>query len=138
MKPYEQVEHTADLALRVTGAGPAELLDHAVRGLCSLITDPRAWREEDARDVDVQGGGLEDLLVEVLNEMLFLLDARQFLALRLEVLQLDHDRLRGRFHGQAFAPDPARIRHVVKAATYHGLAVRHGDEGWSTVIVFDT
>jgi len=138
MKPFEPVDHTADLALRVWGATPGDLLANAVRGLCSLITDPCTLRDEEIREVDVQGGGLEDLLVEALNEMLFLLDARQYLAVRLEVLELVQDRLRGRFHGQVTPPDPARVRHVVKAATYHGLHIRPAAGGLATVIVFDT
>jgi SHS2 domain-containing protein len=138
MKPFEQVEHTADLALRVWGETPAELLSNAVRGLCSLITDPRLLQPARPLDVDVAGNSLEDVLVELLNEMLFQLDARQYLACDLEIRRLDVGGLRGRFRGQGFTVDPRTIRHVVKAATYHDLHIRPAAGGLATVIVFDT
>jgi SHS2 domain-containing protein len=138
MKPFEQVEHTADLALRVWGKTPAELLSNAVRGLCSLITDPRPLRPVRTLDVDIPGDSLEDVLVELLNEMLFQLDARQFLACGLEVRRLEADALSGSLHGLDFTPDSRNIRHVVKAATYHGLEIRPERGGLAAVIVFDT
>jgi len=85
---YHEVEHTADRALYVWGARPPDLFAGAARGMYGLMADldelvPIEWRE-----VRLQAGDRETLLVDWLNELLFLTDTEGLLFVGFQVQAL--------------------------------------------------
>ena len=139
MGRFEEIDHTADYALRVWGEDLRDLLETAGQGLIWLMTAgeapaPSQWREYHLQAVDLEG-----LLVACLRELLALAEAGTLPAalqvreagdrppaawLRVGVLPLPQ--ARGYLH-----------RHI-KAVTYHNLALRPACGGLGVTITFDT
>lgn len=131
---YEEVPHTADLALRVWGPTLTSLLEHAALGTvwltrCELPPDSHS----EQHDVALEAVDLESLLISWLNEILYLVsnhylhpEAFQFHAAAPRLLSVS-------VHGRA----PAQAHRGVKAATFHDLRIVETPSGYQAVVVFD-
>lgn len=132
---YREVEHTADRALWVWGQSVPALFVGAARGMVSLMNDPdREGRVATQwRIVSLEALDRESLLVEWLNELLYLAESEGLLLCAFEIESLTDTTLEGRAGGV-----PAEeIKGDIKAATYHDLALEENEGGWSTLITFD-
>ena len=132
--PFEELEHTADRALRVWAGDLPSLFVEAARGMFSLVADlagdatPRGWDPIDLEAIDH-----ESLLVEWLNELLFLAEDadRLFVAFRID--HLTHTQLRA----QAGWVPGHPTRAYIKAATYHNLQIVATDDYLLVELTFD-
>ncbi|NOZ69628.1 MAG: archease [Deferribacteres bacterium] len=150
MKKYEQIDISGDVALRVWGRTLEELFRNAAEGLSDLITDRGGIKETEEREIVITGENMEGLLVQWLNELVFLFDTYGFIGKQFSI-SLGHAqddsmpgsgrrgkvRLTARISGGCFTPGVNESRLLVKAATYHGLSFRHVNSGWEAVVVFD-
>jgi len=136
---YRPLDHTADLGLEVRGGTLPELYAHAAEGMCALFFDLPAVRPRQERTVAAQGHDREEVLVDWLGDLLYMVEVEQFLPCRFEVVELDETHLCARVAGEPFDPQRHRWRTGIKAATYHDLHVRQEPGGeWSVRIIFDT
>lgn len=133
MQWYEQLDHTADLAFRIYGRDLPELFAHAAQALFSHLTTLEAIQPSQQEQVCVQATDCETLLVDWLNELLYLHETKGRLYCRFEITHLSDSRLEATIHGQ----DGARVETIVKAATYHDLAIEKTDAGYVATVVFD-
>ncbi|HSA60261.1 MAG TPA: archease [bacterium] len=134
---YRVLEHTADIRLRVSGRSFAGLLKNAVFALTDQILDARSVRAIQSRKLRVRGSSLEELFVKVLQECLFLFDARGFAVRTLRGMRLEGDVLEGVLRGERFSPRRHGPKSEVKAVTFHGLKVKRRLKLWSAEIVLD-
>lgn len=135
MSPYREVEHTADWALQVWAPSLPELFVDAARGMLALAghtPDPGPPAPEAWRPIEVSADDAEALLVSWLQEVLYLLEAEGVAGDHYRMLALDPTHLRAEVAGQ-----PARIDKVIKAVTYHNLAIRATPAGYDVTVVFD-
>jgi riboflavin kinase/FMN adenylyltransferase len=130
---YLEVDHTADRALRVWGRELPDLFAGAARGMTSLMADLDGLAATEWRTVRLEGWDRESLLVNWLNELLFLTETERLLFVDYRIESLTDTTLVAQVRG-AHAPV---TKSVVKAATYHDLRLVHDGTGWSTVITFD-
>jgi SHS2 domain-containing protein len=134
---YEVFDHTADIGLRVRAASLEALFVEAARGLFSLIV----VNPDDVRDVNEIAVRLQDdepdyLLLDWLNELLFLFESRRVLLVEFDV-KLDGDHLSATARGEVFDPKRHELDHEVKAITYHGLKVERDGDGWLAEVIVD-
>ncbi|MFC2030838.1 archease [Chloroflexota bacterium] len=130
---YREIEHTADRALWVWGEQLADLYAGAARGMYTLMADIEGRVATRWREIRLKGRDREGLLVDWLNELLFVSEVEHVLFVDFQVTQLGSGQLvalAGEVPGSATQAD-------IKAATFHNLAVNRVDDGWSTVITFD-
>ena len=73
---FEEVEHTADQAFRVQGQTFAELLENAARAMSSLDRLGPSGKPSVVRTIEAEGIDRETLLVNWLNEFLYLEQTR--------------------------------------------------------------
>jgi SHS2 domain-containing protein len=140
---YRELDHTADRALRVWGRGLADLLVGAARGMCSLMGDLEGLVPELWRTIRLESSDREALLVEWLNEVLYLIDAEGLLFVDFRIESVSD--LETAWAGAAGAAMVAHVggaaapvtRAHIKAATFHDLRLVEDAAGWSTVITFD-
>ena len=134
---YESLDHTADLALRVWAPTTRELIEQATAGFIGTMVDPDTV--EPAREIAVKatGAGPEELLVGWLNEILFAFDAEGMAPSHATVDAVTDGEVRGRLFGQDFDPLHNDVRNVVKAVTFHDLAVKRMGDLLEVTIVFD-
>ena len=135
---YELVDHTGDMAFRVSGPDRPTVFRRAAAALFDLVAGVESIRERASVSLDVAGAvDIEDLLVRFLSELLYLHDAEDWLFRDVRVLELADTRIRATAHGERLDADRHRIRRQVKAVTYHGLRFGPSGEGWEARVVLD-
>ncbi len=129
---FEEIEHTADYAIRVWGAELPELFVEAARGMNALAGGAPGMPVV-TRQIAVQAADLETLLVAWLEELAFLLESEGQMFDRLEMLSFSPTALTARVGG-----GPAvGLQKLIKAVTFHDLAIRPTAGGYETIVVFD-
>jgi SHS2 domain-containing protein len=137
-KDFEFIDHTADVGMIAYGADLSQAFANAARALFSLMVEPKSVRETLSRDIELSAPDEESLLVEWLNELIYLFDTENILFRRFEVSELDSGRLRARGYGEKVNSSRHQLRTGVKAATYHMLSVsRDEDGGYRVKVIFD-
>lgn len=134
MPHFEEIEHTADYAMRVRGRDLGSLLVNAARGLaCMLVSDPDrlacrrdVWIKVDACDA-------ESVLVEWLNELIYWSEVEMIVFGEFELKQVTSTSVRAQARGDRVH----QLRHHVKAATYHNLEIIQTEQGLEATVVFD-
>jgi SHS2 domain-containing protein len=129
---FREVEHTADRAFTVRGNDLAELFVQAARALRAIQGQPDT-QETVSREVELSGVDRETLLVNWLNEILYLQDVHKESYSRFQMAAISGTFLRASLHGE---PN-ASIRRSIKAVTFHGLKIERLADGWEATIVVD-
>lgn len=133
-RPFEEVEHTADRALRIWGRDLAELFVNAALGMNSLMLAADADREPAlAKDIRLEAIDAENLLVAWLSELAFWAETELLIFTRFEFRRISPTGLSATTRGNRVS---ALEKHV-KAVTFHNLEIRSAPDGLSTTVVFD-
>ena len=134
---FEIIEHTADVGFRAWGATMAGLFRNAARALMAIAADSAAIDAATGRAVEIAGHDPESLMVNWLEEVLYLFDTGRFAACDFAVEEIAPDHLRARLIGEP--RDPARHPWmiIVKAITYHQIEVVERDGRWETTVFVD-
>jgi SHS2 domain-containing protein len=133
MKRFEEIPHTADWSFRAFGRDLPELFENAAYALFAMQGAASNGQEERPRRVAVVGLDYESLLVNWLNEILFLQESERQVYDRFEIKAISAQAL----EAQAFGAPVGKIDKVVKAVTYHNLKIEQTPEGWQAVLVVD-
>ena len=135
--PYEVLEHTADVGLRIYGRSLPELFSNAGLGLMALAIETQVIEEHERLSLAVSGSDVEQLLVNWLSEILYHMDAEGWMFARFTITECSPTAVAGEGWGER-RDLASRIRAVaVKAVTYHQLSVRETPEGWQATVYFD-
>jgi SHS2 domain-containing protein len=136
--PFEEIEHTADWALRVRGADYAALFQAAARGMFGLLAELDAVEPTIERRIALQSLDVEALLVDWLNELLYLAEAEQVVFTRFELARIDVAPDGGAtLDARAWGGSAPELRKTIKAATFSGLAIQRTAAGLQVDLVFD-
>ncbi len=128
---YAWREHTAELELVVEGESERDVFIEAARAFGKLIE--RDDGGDSARHaIELKARDLGSLLVDWLDELIFLADTESFVPERVRSLELAQGRLRAVVEGRRAPFDP-----LVKAATYHGLRFELDRDRWRAHVVLD-
>jgi SHS2 domain-containing protein len=137
-KDFEVIDHTADVGVVAYGANLSQAFANAARALFSLITELESVRETLSRGIELEAPDEESLLVEWLNELIYLFDTENILFKRFEVTELKEGRLKARGYGEKVDSSRHQLKTGIKAATYHMLSVGKDDDGGYRVqVIFD-
>lgn len=139
---FEEIDHTADWAIRVRGRDLPELFVNAAYGMYSLLADLDSVPLSERRAVEVEGVSLEGLLVAWLNQLVYLTEMERLIFARFAVDSLElptspESGSLGRLHATAEGGRVQEQRKYIKAVTYHGLSIRRENGRYVTEIVFD-
>jgi SHS2 domain-containing protein len=134
VKHFEEVEHTADCALRIFGKDLRELMQHAAEGMNRLLgatlPDPPEGVE---RQIELQDIDVESLLVDWLSELAYLAESEMLVFDHIRIDEISPVRLKASLRG-CRASD---LTQNIKAVTYHNLAVLQTENGLEATVVFD-
>ena len=134
MGRWQEIDHTADLALHLWADDLRDLFVTAARGMFSLIVALDTIQPERATAIALEAPDVEILLVDWLNELLYLAEVEGVAFTFFEFEHLSATELQATVRG---GPITDYLSYV-KAATFHNLAVARTLEGYETEIVFDT
>ncbi len=136
-KAFEIIDHTADYGIVAYGGDLKQLFANAARALFSLVTDIRSIRGTLQRNLRIVSEDEEGLLVEWLNELIYLLDAEQLLFRSFDIEKLDGGCLEATCYGERIDPSRHKIKVGVKAATYHMLKIDKEEGYYKAQVIFD-
>ena len=125
---FEILPHTADVGVAARGKNLREAFANAAVGLFTVITDLDPVQEREEREVKVSASDWESLLVNWLNELIFLFDVENLLLRRFSILDLEETHLRAHCFGERVDRSRHTVKIGVKAATYHQVKVERGPE----------
>ena len=135
MKRFQFIEHTADIGLIAYGRTLAEAFANAAYGMFSIITELKAVKEIESRQLEISEDDLEALLFGWLNGLIYFFDVEMLLFKRFDISELGKKRLKAICYGEKYDPSRHQLKIGVKAATYHMLKV---DKEKSEVrVIFD-
>jgi len=136
-RSFEIIDHTADVGIIAYGADVKDLFSNAALALFSLITELESIEEKLHFDLKVSSEDRDSLLVEWLNELIYLFDVEHILFNRFDIESLTHNQLKAVCYGETFDPVKHKIKMGIKAATYHMLKLDKNGGGYKAQIIFD-
>jgi SHS2 domain-containing protein len=132
-KKFEEIEHTADLALRVYGQDMRELFANAAYGMFALMAEPSLEEPAREREVSLEATDYESLLVDWLNELIYLHEVEGETYSQFAIETLSPTKLKAHVTG---GPTKSKTK-AIKAATFHDLKINETANGFVATIVFD-
>jgi SHS2 domain-containing protein len=135
MKKYETLEHKADLKIRAFGRSKEELFLNMFLGMQDgLKPELGKTTEEIKREIKVKSLDLSSLLVDFLNECLYLIQTNKEIYNKVEFPKFEDSEIVAKLSGQK----AERFGEDIKAATHHNLAIREGrNKIWEATMLFD-
>jgi SHS2 domain-containing protein len=137
MGTHRLLEHTADMGIEASGETLEELFAQAAYGLLEIIAGAPVALCREEKIVTVEGGDSEELLVNWLNEILYLFEIKRFFPLDFEIEEVRENRLLARVRGEPFDPQRHPVEREVKAVTYHQLRLEKIDGLWQARVYVD-
>lgn len=130
---YEEIDHTADWALKVRGRDLPALFANAALGMMELAGVQTGEEQGRVRQIELQAIDPEALLVDWLHELLIALELEQlaFREIKLEIT--GGIKLVGTFR----AVPTISMEKPVKAVTYNDLLIQESPDGLEATVVFD-
>jgi SHS2 domain-containing protein len=120
---WEYFDVAADVGVRAWGPDLPACFRQCGLGVLNLMVPLGSVRPEESREVAAWGESNEALLVNWVNELIYLHDVEGFVVHDLQVADLGSGRVRSVLVGEAFEPSRHPRGILVKAATYHDLGL---------------
>jgi SHS2 domain-containing protein len=131
---YEEIPHTADLALRVWGKNLHSLFVNAAAGMTALMSNATSEASSGlTRSLSIEAMDAESLLVEWLGELAFLAESEGALYESFSITDITETRLKAVMENQL----SGKPKRTIKAVTYHGLNIVKTKRGLEATVVFD-
>ena len=136
---YETLDAGGDASIRATARSIEAVFAQSALGMYSMVTDAATVEPAEVVKVEVTSHSLDGLLVAWLNELVFLLDTRGFVASKVEVTSLDPEGLSmsAILAGESHDSDKHTNDLLIKAATFHNLTIERTDGKRLTEVTFD-
>ena len=143
MKPYEIIEHTADVGIKVRGRTLKELFENSAEGMFGVIrgseTAHASHNVTEHRKIEIkkEGDGFEELLVDWLSELLYIFNKDNIIFNRFKIFRLNNREILGEAAGERVEPAKVSLQVEIKAVTFHGLKIKKSKSGFNCSIIFD-
>ena len=134
---FEVIDHTADIGIVAYGTNIKQVFANAARGLFSLITELDTITEKEQHNIEITAPDREALLVNWLNELIYLFEAKEMLFNRFDITSLTDTELRATGYGEKIDLTKHELKTQVKATTYHMLKIEQTRSSWKAQVIFD-
>ncbi len=134
--PYSEIPHTADWALQVWASDLPALFREAALGMNALAGMQLSAGSRISRSFQAAGPDAESLLVAFLTELIYYAEQEH---LGFDQFDIHLEDRSEEMHLQVTMQGAPleHIQKVIKAVTYHNLAIRPSENGWEVTLVFD-
>jgi SHS2 domain-containing protein len=138
---YKFIDHTADIAFDVEADTLHELFMAAALAWGESVTDSDLKTiAKDHREVEIQAGSVEQLLVDFLSELNYLLFTGRWLCYFVEKILIVNEKglwfLSSVLKGAEISKEII-IKQEIKAVTYHQMEIVNENSKFKTKVVFD-
>ena len=136
MKKFEFLPHTGDIKFRVYGKTLAEIFENSALAVSNFIARGKKINPRKKKSVSLISSStdLNLLLYKFLDELIFFLDAENFIAAKAKVT-IKNSHLKAVVYGDK-ASDYKDLDHI-KAATYSEMYIKKIKNGWEAQAVMD-
>ncbi|MCP6719517.1 MAG: archease [Patescibacteria group bacterium] len=131
---FKILPHTADLKIKAFGKEKQELFLNMLKGMASVLQAEIKDKKVKNREIKVESTNLNDLLVDFLNEALYLTQVNREVYENIKFEKFTDTEIKGELVGQKVE----RFEEDIKAATYHQLDIQQRKDGiWEATVIFD-
>ena len=139
--PYEILDHTADIMLRITAATREQLCDEARLALYAVVGElfaaPTDTDPSQAVTIIVEGRDFAEVMHDWMSELLFWLEGRGRFCIPVGPFAVTDQRLQVPVTAVPLDRAACRFDREVKAVTYHQLDAGPTPHGWSATVILD-
>lgn len=135
---FRYLEHTADAKFQAFGKTLEEAFMNAALATVSLMWDPSQIEPQRQHIFQLTGTDLPQLLVNFLEEILFLFDTKMFLTTTVKNLRISENKKCFELEAQVWGDIRSSQHEVygdVKAITYHEMQIEENDAFMVQVVV---
>lgn len=132
---YEELEHTADVRIRVAADTLEELFSEAARALMTVmygVAEEGGLREP----IDVSAMDRESLMHTFLSEVLFISEVKDIVVSGAAVT-IEGNELSGTLYGEPFSPEKHSSGMEVKGISLSGLSITQDRDSYILEVIFD-
>ena len=119
---HKFLEHTADIYIEAWGQGLEEAFEEAAIAMFESITNLDKVEPKEKIEIGLEAENLETLIVDWLNELVYLMDAKGLLLSKFDVTEVRKSdgsyTLKAYVYGEPINIDKHELKIEVKAATY--------------------
>jgi SHS2 domain-containing protein len=134
---YRIIEHTADIGFEVQGKTREQVFESAALAFFHIMWRIGRHKKSQPEIITVKSNDLQELLVNFLEEFLYLYDAKRLICCQLKVFSMSNNEIRVKAWLQQFDDNQDQELLAVKAVTYHQLYIGKKDHGWSAQVFLD-
>lgn len=132
--PHQFLPHTSEIKFQASGKTLDAAFEAAVEAFAEFVSNGNKVKSAKAKIIDVAGDDRESLLYNFIEELITLVDAEHFLAVKAKVTMRGNN-LRAELFGDTTEKYDG-LNHV-KAPTFSEMFVRQDPKGWMLQAVID-
>jgi len=136
-KLYRIIDHTADMGFEVKGDSKEKVFETAARAFFEIMWVTKDRRESKPEIIEVTGSDIKELMVNFLEEFLYLYDAKGLICTDINVEKVSKTKLNAIAWLKPFVEKQNREILGVKAVTYHQLYIGEKNGRWTARIFLD-
>ena len=136
-KAFEVIDHTADIGITAYGADIKQVFANAAVALFSLMVELNDIKEDVQRDLHLSAEDDEILIVEWLNELIYIFDVEHIIFKRFEIVDFASGQIKAKCFGEKIRPGQHELKREIKAATHHMLRISKDHNGYKVQVIFD-
>ena len=138
---YKFFDHTADIAVEVSGQTLEELFLSSAAAWKETVIEQKEFNGSDSKNISIISESLEILLVQFLSELNYFLLTKEWLMNSIEELKIkeqnDRYHLNAKIYGEEYDSEKHFLKVEIKAVTFHQMEIKRKKNEFSTSIVFD-
>jgi len=141
MKPFELIDHTADVGIKAWGNTLTELFENAARGMFAVIAreayKPQGSKIEKNIEIYKNTDSFEEILVNWLSELLYVFNREKIYFSDFKILSLNNNGIEAQANGVNLDLYQSNLYTEIKAVTFHNLKIEEDVNGFNCTIIFD-
>lgn len=138
MEKFKFLEHTADAKFQAYGRSLEEAFSNAALAMFSIITDTEKVKGNIKKDIECSSKDLKSLLYDFLEELVFLIDTKNFLLNNVKEMKIYKDEIY--FLRAVVEGDEAETYETsgdIKAVTYNEMEIKEEKDKAMVQVVLD-
>jgi len=132
---FKFLEHTADAKFQAFGKNLEEAFVNAALALTKIMIDSKV-KAKITKKIKVSGNDNKSLLYNFLEELLFLLDTKNFLLSKIKEIKIKNNTLTAVLIGDNNLKS-YEIKTNIKAITYHEMFIKQENNKFALQVVLD-
>jgi len=133
-KDFKFLDHTADIKFKAYGDSIEKLFENCITAISNVLVGDQKIKSKIEKKIIVNGSDHESVLRNLINEILYLVDAKGFIVTNAKV-KVKNFRVSAKLYGN-LAKNYGYINQI-KSATYAEMYVKKTSKNWIAQVVLD-